>query len=142
MASNIKTLVDVRLTLTASGGAGTRWAATSGTDLAGLGLKGRLVTCVARLDSDAATATNAIFRLVRGSTLAAVPDDLNVVYESATVAAPAVSATAAALQDDMFEEGACYVINPDESLTFGVQETHGGAGNVVWKVRLVAEVWL
>ncbi len=142
--SHIRSLAEARFTLTTAASSGAQWASvdTTSAQLGKMASRGRLVNVIARMDtSSATTQTNVTFYLAKGTTLIAVPDDLDIIYESDLIAAPAESATNADLKDDLWASGACYARELTESFIFGFSGTNGGAAAVVWDVRLVFEVW-
>lgn len=142
--SYIRSLAEARFTLTTAAASGAQWASvdTTSLQLGKMASRGRLVNVIARMDTTSGTTqTNVTFYLAKGTTLDAVPDDLDIVYESDLIAAPAESATVADLKDDLWASGACYARELTESFVFGFSGTNAGAAAVVWDVRLVFEVW-
>lgn len=142
--SYIRSLAEARFTLTTAAASGAQWASvdTTSLQLGKMASRGRLVNVIARMDETSGTTqTNVTFYLAKGTTLDAVPDDLDIVYESDLIAAPAESATVADLKDDLWASGACYARELTESFVFGFSGTNAGAAAVVWDVRLVFEVW-
>lgn len=142
--SYIRSLAEARFTLTTAAASGAQWASvdTTSLQLGKMASRGRLVNVIARMDTTSGTTqTNVTFYLAKGTTLAAVPADEDIVYESDLIAAPAESATVADLKDDLWASGACYARELTESFVFGFSGTNAGAAAVVWDVRLVFEVW-
>lgn len=103
--------------------------------------KGRIkqVNCRMLTTESTTTMTNVTVWAFYGTSFAAAPDDLEVVYESAVVASPSESATDAFLRDDLGEGGAPFDRGPSDHLGFGFSGTGGGSGDVAVAFSVLVE---
>lgn len=140
-----RTTVRCEFTITKSATSGAFFSgakSTSDTDaLKKILQKGKIKQITARMltTESTTTMTNAVVWSFYGTTFAAAPDDLEVVYESAVVASPSESATDAFLRDDLGEGGAPFDRGASDHLGFGFSGTAGGTGDIAVSFSVLVE---